>query len=362
MAPIQAGIIHVYRTGPSSEWHTTCEAKLLASPSPLEKQIPEKRQIITIDIPKECQMDRRQFINKGIGAGILAGTSLLWGKQNSIFGRTLPPSSSSYDLVAVRGGEPHVMFDKAIESLGGMKQFITKGQAVVVKPNIGWDVSPERAGNTNPKLVKRIIEHCFNAGAKEVYVFDHTCDNWTRTYKNSGIEQAAKEAGAKVVSGETEGYYQEVAIPGGKSLQKAKVHELLLGSNVLINVPILKVHDGARATISMKNFMGVVWDRSYWHRNNLQQCIADFATYCKPTLNVVDAYNVMKANGPRGTSVDDVVSMKSLLLSRDIVTADAAAAKLLGFEPEEIEHIKIANEMRIGRMDLSSLSINRIKL
>jgi uncharacterized protein (DUF362 family) len=311
---------------------------------------------------REYFMNRRQFINKGIGAGVIAGTSFLWGKQHHF----LVPSASNptfpFDLVAVKGGEPDQMFDKAIESFGGMKQFVSKGQSVLVKPNIGWDAVPERGADTNPKLVGRIIEHCFNAGAKDVFVFDHTCEYWVKCYINSGIEKAAKDAGAKVVSGETEGYYQEVAIPNGKSLKQAKVHELILSSDVVINVPVLKVHDGSRATIAMKNFMGVVWDRRYWHGNNLHQCIADFATYRKPSLNVVDAYTVMKNNGPRGTSLDDVVVMKSLIMSRDIVAADAASVKLLGFEPAEIGHIKLAHDMHVGTMDLSGLSINRIKL
>ncbi len=307
-------------------------------------------------------MNRRQFINRGIGAGVVVGTSFLLGKEHPFYSPSASTPTIPYDLVAVKGGEPELMFDKAIESFGGMKQFVSKGQSVLVKPNIGWDAVPERGADTNPKLVGRIIEHCFNAGAKEVFVFDHTCEYWVKCYKNSGIEKAAKDAGAKVVSGETEGYYQEVVIPNGKSLKRAKVHELLLSSNVIINVPVLKVHDGARATIAMKNFMGVVWDRRYWHGNNLHQCIADFATYCKPSLNVVDAYTVMKNNGPRGTSMDDVVVMKSLIMSRDIVAADAASAKLVGFEPADIGHIKMADEMHVGTMDLSRLSINRIKL
>jgi len=307
-------------------------------------------------------MDRREFLNKGIGAGIIAGTSLMWGKDNPLFGRTFSALPVPYDLVAVKGGEPDVMFDKAVESLGGMKQFVSKGQTVVVKPNIGWDVLPEGGANTSPKLVARIVQQCFDAGATRVFVFDHTCDNWTQCYKNSGIEKAAKDAGATVVSGETEGYYQEMSIPKGQSLKLAKVHELMLSSDVVINVPVLKVHDGSRATIAMKNLMGVVWDRRYWHRNDLHQCIADFATACKPSLNVVDAYTVMKENGPRGISRADVVTMKSLVVSRDIVAADAASAKLLGFEPEAIGHIRIAAQMNVGRMDLSTLSINRIKL
>jgi uncharacterized protein (DUF362 family) len=311
---------------------------------------------------KEHLMDRREFINKGISAGIVSGTALFLGRPTSLFGRSSSNPSKAYDLVAVKGGEPDAMFDRAIESYGGMKQFVAKGQTVVVKPNIGWDVIPENGANTNPKLVKRVIEHCFNAGAKDVYVFDHTCDNWVRSYKNSGIEQAARDAGAKVVSGETEGYYQDVTTPGGKNVQRAKIHELMLSSNVVINVPVLKVHGGAEVTASMKNLMGVVWDRRFWHRNDLHQCIADFSTYCKPALNVVDAYTVMTSNGPRGTSRNDVVEMKSLILSRDIVSADAASVKLLGFEPDAIRHIAIADAMKVGRKDLSSLSINRIRM
>jgi uncharacterized protein (DUF362 family) len=112
----------------------------------------------------------------------------------------------------------------------------------------------------------------------------------------------------------------------------------------------------------MKNLMGVVWDRGFWHRNDLHQCIADFASYRKPTLTVVDAYNVMKQNGPRGVSAGDVVAMKSLIVSRDLVAADAAAAKLFGAEPGDIPHIQLAAEMNLGRIDLNGLSINRIKL
>jgi uncharacterized protein (DUF362 family) len=267
-----------------------------------------------------------------------------------------------YDLVAVRNGEPEIMFDKAIESLGGMGAFVKKDQKVVVKPNIGWDVSPERAGNTNPALIKRIIEHCFGAGAKEVFVFDNTCDDWNKCYKTSGIEDVAKAAGAKVVPGNAESYYHEVNIPKGVKLKKAKVHELILESDVFINVPVLKHHSSADLSIAMKNLMGVVWDRMFWHRNDLHQCIADYATHRKPDLNVIDGYRVMMKNGPRGVSVSDVVSYKTLILSADIVAADAAATKVFGSEPQDISYIVKAAELGVGTYNLDSLNINRIKL
>ena len=126
---------------------------------------------------------------------------------------------------------------------------------------------------------------------------------WMNCYKNSGIEKAAKGAGAKVVPGNSENYYQQIEIPGGVKLKSAKVHELLLETDVFINVPVLKNHNSTRMTSCLKNMMGVVWDRGYWHSNNLNQCIADYALFeKKPALNIIDCYNVMVKNGPQGVT------------------------------------------------------------
>ncbi len=307
-------------------------------------------------------MDRREFVHKAIGGGVLLGSSMVMGGLGQALARSLSAPKGSPDLVAVRGGEPDVMFDRGIGEYGGMSHFVKKGSKVLVKPNIGWDVTPERGGNTHPLLVKRIIEQCYNAGAKEVYVFDHTCDKWNKCYQDSGIEKAVKDANGKIVSGDSEGYYQSVAVPRGVKLTDAKVHEVLLGADVFINVPVLKHHESAKLTVGMKNLMGVVWDRSFWHRNNLHQCIADMATYRKPDLTVVDAYYVMKRNGPRGVTKDDVVQMKSQILSTGVVAADAAAAKLWGIEPKEIPHIAMAEALGLGSASLEGLDIRRLKI
>jgi uncharacterized protein (DUF362 family) len=304
-------------------------------------------------------MDRRQFLVRG---AVGTAAALVGGNLGRLIASPLPDAQSQFDLVAVRGAEPDAMFDAAMSAYGGMAKFVHKGQRVLVKPNIGWDVDVARAGNTHPMLVKRIIEHCYNAGAKEVFVFDHTCDNWTKTYSNSGIERAVKDAGGKIVSGATEGYYQEISIPKGKRLTTAKVHEQLLQSDVFINVPILKHHSSARLTIGMKNHMGVVWDRGFWHKNDLHQCIADFATYRKPDLTIVDAYNVLKQNGPRGVSLADVALTKAQIISTDPVAADVAATKLFGLDIPDVAYLNLAAEAGVGRKNLESLNIKRIKL
>jgi uncharacterized protein (DUF362 family) len=307
-------------------------------------------------------MKRRKFISTSVSAGVATGAALTFGKLDEVFAGSANNAESNYDLVAVRGGEPEVMFDKGIESLGGMKRFVKPGQRVLIKPNIGWDKTPERAANTNPKLIKRIVEHCFEAGAKDVLVFDHTCHKWDKCYKHSGIEKAVKEAGGKIVPGNSEKMYKKVEIKEAKRLKETAVHELMLDTDVFINVPILKNHSSAKMTIAMKNLMGCVWDRQYWHKNDLHQCIADFLHFRLPDLNIVDAYNVMTQNGPVGVSLDDVVNMKTQVISTDIVAADAASAKFFGMDPSEIKHIKIAHEAGFGNMNLSELNINRIKV
>lgn len=313
-------------------------------------------------------MDRRNFLR----AIALTGAALTTVKETeamSILNQSFETANAAkkYDLVAVMGGEPEVMFRTAIAELGGISNFIGKGDKVCVKPNIGWDQPVEMAANTNPKLVSEIIRQCFDAGAAEVTVFDHTCDDWRKTYANSGIEEAATKAGAKVVPAHQESYYKAVSLPKGRSLKTAKIHQAIVNSDKWINVPILKNHGGAQLTISMKNYMGIVWDRGFFHANDLQQCIADICTYeKKPVLNVVDAYRLMKTSGPRGKALSDVVLSKGLFISQDIVAVDTAAANFFNQAREmpldKVTHISNGEQLGLGTMKLDSLNIKRVKI
>jgi uncharacterized protein (DUF362 family) len=307
-------------------------------------------------------MKRRDFIRNSVGFGVLSGAALSMGRFNDLVAAETGALQLPYDMVAIKGGEAAEMFDKGIASLGGMKQFVKPNQTVVIKPNIGWDSAPERAANTNPDLVARIVEHCKRAGAKTVYVFDNTCAEATRCYKMSGIEDAVKKAGGTMVSGKSATYYQDVTLPKSKKLKNAKVHELILESDVFINVPVLKNHGGSTLSVAMKNMMGVVWDREYWHSNDLHQCIADFAAYRQPDLNVVDAYRVMKRNGPRGVSVADVATLKYQMIGKDIVAIDTAAAKVFGIDPKQVKHIGLAELMGAGSTNIDTMKINRITM
>ena len=306
-------------------------------------------------------MERKYFLKAVALTGVAA--TFKWTDGMEIMAQY----AKGYDLVAVLGGDPVLMFKKAIAELGGMNTFIKKGQKVVVKPNIGWDRTPELAANTNPDLVAEIVRQCLAAGAKEVIVFDHTCDDWRKCYKNSGIADAVEKAGGSMMPGHEESYYRDVNLPNGVNLKSTKIHQAILDSDAWINVPVLKMHGGARMSISLKNLMGIVWDRRYFHSQNLQQCIADCNTLSKkPVLSVVDAYRVITSNGPQGRTESDVALAKGLFISSDSVAVDSAAIKFYNqispMELSNVEHVGKAEALKVGTTRIESLNVKRIKV
>ena len=310
-------------------------------------------------------MKRRDFLrNMGLaGAASLISTQGL----QAITHISSVENSSVPDLIALMGGSPTAMLTKAIGEAGGIGKYVKRGQTVVIKPNIGWDKSPEMAANTNPELVGALVSMCMAAGAKEVLVFDHTCDNWKASYTTSGIEHAVINAGGKMIPGNDEGMYREVVLPGALTLKNAKIHQAILDCDVWFNVPVLKNHGGPKMTVSMKNLMGIVWDRRFFHANNLHQCIADIATLSKkPVLNIVDAYRTMKTNGPQGKSASDVVETKALFVSKDMVAVDTAAIRFFNqireMNLDDVQYLKMAQAQKVGTMDISNLNVKRIKL
>jgi uncharacterized protein (DUF362 family) len=303
-------------------------------------------------------MNRREFIKKTAAIGIGAGLLFL---PKGLRGAARAAVQEYPDLVALKGGMPEAMFDTGIKKIGGIGRFVKKGQTVVIKPNMSWDVSPGNPANTSPALVAQIARHCRDAGAKRVVVLDHSIEYWENSKNSSGIGDAAASVGAMYAPAEKQGYYQKVPV-GGERLKETLIHESMLECDVLISVPVLKHHGGAGVSISAKNLMGCVWNRMEYHSQGLQHCIADFLRVRKPDLNVVDAYRVITRNGPRGGSPSDVADIGSLIISPDVVAADTAASMMLGRKQGEIEHIRFASEIGLGRMDLANLHIERITL
>jgi uncharacterized protein (DUF362 family) len=247
---------------------------------------------------------------------------------------------------------------RAIEGVGGLGRFVSRGDVVWIKPNIGWNRAPELAATTNPGIVAELVRLSFDAGARRVKVGDNTCHDARQSYRSSGIEKAAEAAGAEIVLLD-ESRFRVVRL-GGSVLGTWSLYPEILEADLLINVPIAKHHGLSQATLAMKNLMGVAGgNRGSWHQD-LAGCLCDVTAFLKPRLSVLDGVRVLTGHGPQGGNASDVKRMDTVAVSTDIVALDAFGAELLGHEPQRIATVKAAEEAGLGRIDFRALPLREV--
>ncbi|MBI5341853.1 MAG: DUF362 domain-containing protein [Deltaproteobacteria bacterium] len=259
-------------------------------------------------------------------------------------------------VAVASGAAPSENVARAVAALGGIKAFVSRGDVVVLKPNIGWDRTPEQAANTNPEVVVALAEMCLSAGAKEVRVFDRTCNDPRRCYVNSGI-QAAVEAFAKKrgASGVVRVYHVEdrkfrrTAIPGAFALKEWDLYRDALEADKIVNVPVAKHHTLATATLGLKNMMGIMGGNRGQIHYNLSDCLVDIHRRLPTSLTVIDATRVLLRNGPSGGNLADVRALGKVFASPDVVAADVVAAeRVFGWKPSDVAHIRKALDAKLG--------------
>jgi uncharacterized protein (DUF362 family) len=263
-------------------------------------------------------------------------------------------------MVVARGGEPEEMVRRALAAMGGMERFVSAGDDVIVKPNICVAYhSYEYAATTNPWVVGGLVKLALEAGARRVRVMDYPFGGGPEeAYARSGIQEQVEAAGGEMeVMARLK--FVKTDIPQGLDLQKCDIYDEVFNADVVVNVPIAKHHSLARLTLGMKNLMGVIQKRSSMHRN-LGQRLADLTSRVQPTLTVVDAMRILTAHGPSGGNLDDVKQLDTLIVSPDIVAADSYAATLFGLGPNDLNYVRAAATMGLGRSDLGSLKIEEI--
>ncbi|MBN1165053.1 MAG: DUF362 domain-containing protein [Candidatus Krumholzibacteriota bacterium] len=254
----------------------------------------------------------------------------------------------------VRGANPEAAARKAVELIGGMKSFVSTGDVVFIKPNISWDKKPEQAATTNPRVVEAVVRMVKEAGAKEIIVADNTCNDARRTYKRSGIREAAERAGAEVPFVEKRKFVQRNL--GGEVITTWEVYQKAIEADKIINLPIAKHHGLSSVTLSMKNLMGLIGGRRDLLHQKLPQSIVDLTAYFKPALTILDAVRILKANGPQGSTLNDVEKLDLIAASPDPVRIDAFGITLFGESvksnnPLDYPHIEMARKRGLGRAD-----------
>jgi uncharacterized protein (DUF362 family) len=300
------------------------------------------------------RLTRRQFIK---GSAAVAISPFFYG--------SLVHAAEDVDLVIAQKGTPSQLLQVAMAPLGGMSRFVKQGQRVVIKANIAWARTPEQASTNNPELFSELIKLCYEAGAKRVAVWDHTCDNYQFTFSRSGLKDAAQKAGADLFSGHGRNVYKQVEVPKGKKLKTVEILRDVLESDVFINFPIPKHHFATELTLGMKNLIGITWDMEQLHKIGLHQCIADVNTVRKPDLVVMDAIRILTTNGPKGPGKTEDIG--EVIVSTDIVAVDAYAAAFFKhpktgkpFKPEEIQFVKNGYDLGLGQINLSKVRMKKV--
>jgi uncharacterized protein (DUF362 family) len=317
-------------------------------------------------------VDRRTFVrrlvlNSTLAAGALAAG---WGvrkghlpldeerkeaAQRNGNREKMPGSAEQTVLAIARSEDPAAGVALALDALGGMDRFVSRGDQVLVKPNVGWDRRPKFAANTNPEVVRAVVQLCLEAGAKKVWVTDSPCNNPARCFDKSGMKKSLEGMEVTLFT-PTDRDYVETDL-GGEVLRTWPVLKVMLESDKIINVPIAKHHSSAVLSMGMKNWFGILGGGK--RRGQLHQemalAIAELADYVRPHLTVLDAHRILVRNGPQGGTISDTKVVNTVAASQDPVAVDAFGATLFGLEPSAVPYIPLGEQKGLGHSDLEAV-------
>jgi uncharacterized protein (DUF362 family) len=249
---------------------------------------------------------------------------------------------------------------KVFERAGGVGRFISKGDVVVIKPNLSWARRPEMAATTNPEVLKAVVELCQEAGAKKVRIADNTINDARRCFALSGAGAIARSTGADLIHPRSS-LMKNMNLKG-RSLDTWPVFVPLVEADAVINLPVAKHHSLSSLTVGMKNWIGGVGGSRWSLHQDIHQSIVDLATFFQPTVTLIDAIRIMTRNGPSGGSTSYVTAKNTLILSNDPVAGDAQAALLFGRSPEKLGFIRLARDQGLGTSDFQTLAQQRVVL
>jgi len=273
--------------------------------------------------------------------------------------KAIPAEANLPALVVAQGEDPRLLVRRSIDELGGIRRFVAQGEVVLIKPNIGWDRTPEQAANTNPQVVAEVVRLCRTAGAGKVIVTDVSCNDPRRCFPRSGIAEAARAEGAEVILPEDR-FLKRVNL--GTSLGSWLALEPLLSADKVINIPIAKHHSLTGVTLGMKNWIGIVSGPRNRLHQDVHTSLVDLACVAQPALTIIDAYRILVRNGPTGGSLADVALKKTLIASTDPVAADAYAAKTYwGLDAQTLLYLRMAQERGLGCMDFENVKTSLVR-
>lgn len=315
-------------------------------------------------MPFKTPMTRRESLRTILRlSGCLAvGGTGVWNAVSPVAAKTVSSDTPFLieTIAQTEGTTIRALTRSTLEAAGGIGRFVSRGDVVVIKPNISWAQRPELAATTHPEVLEAVIELCQEAGAKKVRIADNTIHDARRCFAITGVGQVAKTTGADLIYPRSS-LMRNMNLRGNR-LDIWPVFTPLVEADTLINLPVAKHHALSRLTLGMKNWIGAVGGSRWSLHQDINQSIVDLAHFFKPTVTLIDAVRIMTRNGPSGGSTADVAVKNTLILSNDPVAADARATLLFDRDPQKMGFVRLAQKQGLGTIDFELLAFRKVIL
>ena len=271
------------------------------------------------------------------------------------------------DVVEVRGTDHAAMVTAALKELGGIGQFVKKGDYVVLKPNAGFANPASWATTTHPQTVVAVARACLEAGAKQVLVVEFPVSKGKKPLDRCGLTEALKAVpNVKVELLGDKKDFRQVEIKNAFTLKTVEVSKAVLSADVLISIPNAKHHGNTDVSLGMKNAMGLIFDRRVFHTgHNIHKALADLTRVIQPNLTILDATRALLTKGPRGPG--DTVKLGRIVAGRNVVSVDAYGVTLARFgnktmKPTDVAHILQAGRAGLGQIDIDKFKVRKVEV
>ncbi|MEM1574490.1 MAG: DUF362 domain-containing protein [Nitrososphaerota archaeon] len=256
-------------------------------------------------------------------------------------------------VIVIEGKDPF----KIINGLEFFKK--PRERKIIIKPNLIIDKPPP---TTTPYETIEVLTKYYIENNYEVIIAEGS--GWVDTfqaYKKLGYFKISEKYGVRLIDLNNDNF-EILENPNALFLKKFEI-PLTLKNSFIISVPILKEHSITGITLSLKNMLGAtlgekatIAKKGRFHKK-LNESIIDINLYLKPKLAIIDG----RIAGIGGELRAIPKELNVIILSNDLVAADAVGASYLGKNPLDIKHIKLAQEVGLGIADLNKIEIVKIK-
>jgi uncharacterized protein (DUF362 family) len=251
--------------------------------------------------------------------------------------------------------------EKAIELIGGLG--IKKGDIVVLKPNAKNQSPPGYGIVTDPRVVEAVVSLLSQAGAKKIMIADGAAYptgayDTMAAFQTMGITEITKRWDVELVDLNSHDSL-DIDVIKGLVLNWVRVGRSVVEADVIINIPVLKTHRGTLLSACLKN-MGVGCavreEKKRLHRLGINEGLVDVYSVVKPHLNIVDGIVAMEGDGPN-LPPGKAKPLGLLIVGKDGVAVDAVCAKIMGLDPYNVRHLRLASEQGLGIIDLNKIEV-----